>query len=178
MSRNIIILLVLFLGIKISAQQPIEKIIAPDPFLVKCFIKSDDKKVKQTTVRVICQGKLFKTVEVKKGKVELELPSNDEYLLEFISDGFFAKRIAINTHLDVGVEKVPLLELTMNLVKVDQPKMLKEDYDLLDFPVAYMAFNTEEGFYDINKKFSKILYKTIHESEKKYLREGKVLAVN
>lgn len=178
MHRNIILLLTLFFIIKSNAQQPIEKILTQDPFLVKCFIKSNDKKVKQTTVKVICQGKLYKTIEVKNGKVEIELPCNDEYLIEFIADGFFVKRIAINTHVEVGVEKVPLLELTMNLVKAHKPGILEEDYDLLDFPVAYMAFNLEEGFYDINKEHSAILYKTLYESEKKYLQEGKVLAVN
>lgn len=177
--RKLIVIFMFFISMKIVARHNVNNQDPQPLFGVECFIKSDDKKIKETTsVRVISKGKLINTIDVIKGKGEIELPLDNEYLLEFISEGFFVKRIAINTHIEQGVEVVPLLELTIHMVKSDKPNISKEDYDLLDFPVAYMAYDEKKGFYDINKAYSKILSKSIQDSEKKYLRENKNLSTN
>lgn len=172
--RKLIVIFMFLVSIKISAQKTTNNQDPQPLFGVECFVKSDDRKIKEVTiVKIYSQGKLINKVEVQNGKGEIDLPLNNEYLLEFIVEGFFNKRIAINTHIKPGVEMVPLLELTMNMVKLKQPNISVDDYDLLDFPVAYMAYDDKDGFYDINKEYSAIIKKAIQNSGKRYLHQQK-----
>lgn len=166
MYRIITLSLLFFLSLQFFSQSENKTV-----FPVKCIVKSENKKVKDAVVLIYEKGKLYKTLETSKGIISFELPSNSEYLIEVKKDGFFNKRIAINTKVEGSVNEIPWYDLTMNLVSKNNPGLLEEDYDLLELPIAYIAYDVKsESFYNINKKHTKALMKTIEKSKKKYLK--------
>jgi len=137
------------------------------------FMNGTDK-MKNATLRITQNGVTYEEYSTESGKIRFTLPKNSQFMLEFSSDGYFTKRIAINTEVSDNTEDVPQLMLTMELVKENAPKLMEKDLDLLDFPLVYMAFDSdEEYFYDKNKYYSEIIVESLNESAKKFYKKNR-----
>jgi len=143
-------------------------------FKIKSDFYSSNEKMKNATLRITENGVTYKVIPTENGKIEFTLPRNSQFMLEFSSEGHFTKRIAINTELSSSINKVPMLMLTMVLIEKDIPYLLKEDLELFDFPLVYMAFNsTGKYYYDKNKYYSEIIINGLNEGVKRYFNETK-----
>lgn len=143
-----------------------------DPFEIKCTMKNHEIMLKKAELVIYKEGQVFKKIETTNGEFEIELPAGGNYLLEFIVDSHFTKRIAVNTIVDNLNQDVPPLDLTMTLIPTEYFFLPEYDQDLLDFPVAYLAFDGEKNtFFDINEEYSKVLMKDINKKSKKYMKQ-------
>ncbi len=150
-----------------------------DVFEIRCIMKDHEKKLKDAEVVIYKEGQIFLTLNTTNGKLDVNLPKGSHYLLVFKSDKHFSKRIAVNTELEASDEEVPRLDLTMTLVPKDLEYLAKEDQDLLDFPVAYLAYDPNKGIYfDKNEQFSNVLLKDIQKKSKQYQLDMTELSLN
>jgi len=138
-------------------------------FTLKCDVKNKKNENLFASIRIIEKGELVNELTDTKGKFEFKLKDNTEYLIEFISEDHFTKRIAVNTKMKKPKKNLPSVELTMQLIRKDSPMLMKDDVDLLDFPVSYIAYNEKtKMFYDKNEDHTSVLNKTIRISSHKY----------
>jgi hypothetical protein len=129
-----------------------------------------DKKLKVAELLVYNGGVLYEKFETSNGKFDIALPINNTFMFEFKVNNHYSKRIAFNTETECLVGDIPELYLTMKLIPKDIQYLAKEDLDLLDFPVAYIAFDcAKKEFFDINKSYSKILNNEIDQNSQKFL---------
>lgn len=150
-----------------------------DSFIVKCLVKNDNKSSLPVVVKIYKYGKLISETESKKGKIEINLPYNNEYLVEFCSDDYYTKRIAFNTKMETNEIKTPILDLSIQLVDKKNPMMLAKDIDLLDFPVSYIAFDKKKyTFYDLNKDYTRVINQIMEKSTREFYNRSENIANN
>ena len=134
---------------------------------VKGQILNSSGKVKKVLIRIIELEHKADTILINKGKYNIELNLNSEFLLEFIAEDHFIKRIAFNTEISKK-KKIPYFDLKINLHEKYIWEISEDDKDLLDLPVAYIKYDSKKDlFYDYNKKYSKIIKKEISKLIKK-----------
>lgn len=149
----------------------------PDPVAasslsVKCLVKNHEQRLKKVTITVYKEGLVYASFETENGKIEVDLPVGSHYLLEFQSEMHFTKRIAINTDIQITESELPALDLTMTLIPTAFNYLSDEDLDLLDFPVAYLAYDQgKKAYYDKNEGHSAVLMKHIDQKSKEHMKK-------
>lgn len=148
----------------------------PDPaaassLSVKCLVKNYEQRLKKVTVTVYKEGLVYASFEAENGKIEVDLPVGSHYLLEFQSEMHFTKRIAVNTDVQENESEIPKLDLTMTLIPTGFNYLSDEDLDLLDFPVAYLAYDhNKKAYYDKNEEHSEVLLKHINQKSEEHMK--------
>lgn len=175
MKKLILFLVPLFLTNCLFAQDNQSKK-EDNQFDLDCTVKSYTSRIKKFDLKITEKGKLYKEISSKKGQVELSLPKGSQFMLEFCAEGHFTKRFAISTEVLDDVKSVPVFDLTINMVEESLPLLMTQDLDLLDFPVAFFAYDsTRKDFYDKNKYYSDIISNGLHESTQQFLKESALL---
>ncbi len=159
------IILALFVALSSFASFNPSEASANKEFHLKCTIKNSFKKLKHVKLYIYEDGKKIDVITAHNGKFKFSLPLDKEVMLEFNCDNYVSKRIAFNTNLEDENIDLPVFSMTLNLYQKDNLFMSEQDEDLLDFPVAYIAFDEEkQEFYDKNDSYSKVLAKEIDKS--------------
>ena len=153
----LVLLTALFLGNPNYSQVDLEKRLH-----VKGKVLQSMGKVKNVSIRIIHHDGIVDTVIAKNGKYNLSLELNHKILIEFecIDEDHYTKRIAFNTNVPKSIKKIPTFDLTINLVEKELWNIKEEDEDILDFPVAYLTYDSRKGiWFDRNQQYSRVINK-------------------
>lgn len=143
---------------------------------VKCLVKNYQQRLKKVTVTIYKEGMIYTCFEAENRKIEVDLPIGSHYLLEFQSEMHFTKRIAVSTDMQESDSEIPKLDLTMTLIPITFNYLSDEDLDLLDFPVAYLAYDhNKKTYYDKNEVYSEVLLKHINQKSQEHMKNGRNL---
>ena len=153
----LVLLTALFLGNPNYSQVDLEKRLH-----VKGKVLQSMGKVKNVSIRIIHHDGIVDTVIAKNGKYNLSLELNHKILIEFecLDEDHYTKRIAFNTNVPKSIKKIPTFDLTINLVEKELWNIKEEDEDILDFPVAYLTYDSRKGiWFDRNQQYSRVINK-------------------
>ena len=131
-----------------------------DRLHIKGKVLHSTGKVKNVSIRIVHDDGVIDTVLAKNGKYNLHLELNHKILLEFecLDVKHYTKRIAFNTNVPNNIKKIPLFNLTINLVEVSLFDSDENDTFLLDVPVGYLTYNSKNGvWFDSNAKYSRVI---------------------
>ena len=131
-----------------------------DRLHIKGKVLHSTGKVKNVSIRIVHDDGVIDTVLAKNGKYNLHLELNHKILLEFecLDVKHYTKRIAFNTNVPKNIKKIPLFNLTINLVEVSLFDSDENDTFLLDIPVGYLTYNSKNGvWFDSNAKYSRVI---------------------
>lgn len=86
-------------------------------------------------------------------KFYFRLSKNKTYAIRISKRGFITKLIYINTELPNGTNEVFEFKFIAKLLKQDESYLLNQE--ALDFPFAFVFFNTQRKCFDYNRKYTK-----------------------
>jgi hypothetical protein len=99
-------------------------------------------------------NRLVESIEVKRG-FKLQLRDNIEYTLELMKEGYYSKRISINTKCRREVEDVEKHEIEFEAILFPVEANPNDYY--FDFPATLIRFDPSEEFLQINEKYTKFI---------------------
>jgi hypothetical protein len=121
-------------------------------------------------IREVYESGFKDTVFAEKANHSIDIPVNKHVLLEFICEGHVTKRVAFNTAVPDDLKNIPFFNLEVELIEEDFLMSLenhKEIKTLMDFPVGYINFNSNESsWYNSQENITKTINKLIKKSLK------------
>lgn len=113
---------------------------------------SEDVRLKDYEVKVYDGNSLVMNFFVPNTKgFSVSLDQEKSYTIEISKEGFFEKRIAINT-LIYGTQKFQYeIAFDAEVVAKDNPFV---DPYYLDFPASIIRFNSDEACFEVNEKYT------------------------
>ncbi len=111
-----------------------------------------EKSQEDATVELYEQNKVVSSFETKKnGKFKFTLMSNMIYTIQITKDGFYTKRISLNTKVPSEIEDYFYFGFDIN---IDSKTDNNFDPHLVDYPSALISYN------EIERDFAYDLYYT------------------
>ena len=128
----------------------------------------DGELLTDFTVTVYEKGKVIYETVPKDGTFFFAVAIESEAMIEISADGFYSKRIAFKSKPELITVEVPVCELDMVLYNKEDYPELAELEDVMDMPVAFLAYDRFGNVYDINEEQSNalklLIVSTIRES--------------
>lgn len=125
----------------------------------------EDKKMKKVIVELFEENKVVDSYKTKgNGKFGFELMNDKIYTLQLSKDGFYIKRITINTSLPDGVKEEFFFDFDIGLVPELEEDVKAKDESLYDFPSAIIHFDDRKKEFHFDKNYTRDLMKDIRAS--------------
>jgi len=117
------------------------------------YVFENDEKVDKAMVRLYQNNKIVQMTKTKKSKFQFFLFSGKRYMVEIIKSGAITERIQISTVEKTEFGGKYVYEFRVDLMKAS--KFEGVDVSNLDFPTAVIKYNTEEGEYMHDEKYTR-----------------------
>ena len=117
------------------------------PLIIDGKVTDGENKLANTEVILYKGNEKVSTQKTdKSGKFHAELDLQENYSLEFRSEGFVAKRIAVDTHMPKPKEDqyFELAPIVMDVSMLERKRYDGANTDDLDFPFAMVKFDKKQ----------------------------------
>lgn len=123
-------------------------------------------------VQLIEENKVVDSLQVQAGETfRFGLQKNKYYSIRIFQEGFVPRLVSISTYLPVDLREAKVYKFHFDLLQMSAKENTLELADVLDFPVAVVAFDETKGYFDYNVSYTsriKDLYKKTHSTTTNY----------
>lgn len=120
------------------------------------IISNDDYGLPNVLVELYENNKVVDSFETKKnGKFKFTLISDEIYTIQLTKDGYYTKRISVNTKMPKGYDNVYSFDFDIN---IDLKEGKNYDSQLVEYPSALIEFDKKKDEYVFDKTYTKTYF--------------------
>lgn len=122
-------------------------------------ISADEDYLAGVLVELFEQNKVVDAFETKSnGKFKFTLFNDHIYTIQLTKEGYYTKRISVNTKLPEGYDNTMRFDFDINL---DSKTDKSFDEYLVEYPSALISFDAKRGEYGFDKDYTRSYFEEI-----------------
>jgi len=123
------------------------------------YDESTEKPLEAFLVDVYEGNNIISSPEVgKKGKFEADLFGSGKYIIDISLDGYYPKRVVVNTNVPDDVKKAPAFKFEVQLIRKSDYELIEKvdifSTSIFDFPYVMFEWNKSIEDWDYRKAYT------------------------